>query len=114
MLSSEARNLRPTLGPLVGVHLLVVVAVGVRVAELLDQVVQVDQREHPRHARADNVPPAHKQLLSRNVKRFRGGLVCKAHRLVYHSEHPRHARADDVPPADKPRLTKPCEQDMVD
>jgi len=27
----------------------------------------------------------HRQLLSRNVKRFRGGLVCKAHRLVYHS-----------------------------
>ena len=25
------------------------------------------------------------QLLSRNVKRFRGGLVFKAHRLVYHS-----------------------------
>jgi hypothetical protein len=24
------------------------------------------------------------QLLRRNVKRFRGGLVCKAHRLVYH------------------------------
>jgi hypothetical protein len=23
------------------------------------------------------------QLLRRNVKRFRGGLVCKAHRLVY-------------------------------
>ena len=25
------------------------------------------------------------QLLRRNVKRFRGGLVCKAHRLLYHS-----------------------------
>ena len=25
------------------------------------------------------------QLLRRNVKRFRGGLVFKAHRLVYHS-----------------------------
>ena len=25
------------------------------------------------------------QLLRRNVTRFRGGLVCKAHRLVYHS-----------------------------
>ena len=25
------------------------------------------------------------QLLRRNVKRFRGGLVCKAHRRVYHS-----------------------------
>ena len=25
------------------------------------------------------------QLLRRNVKRFRGGLVVKAHRLVYHS-----------------------------
>jgi len=25
------------------------------------------------------------QLLSRNVKRFRGGLVFKAHRLLYHS-----------------------------
>jgi len=25
------------------------------------------------------------QLLYRNVKRFRGRLVCKAHRLVYHS-----------------------------
>ena len=25
------------------------------------------------------------QLLRRNVKRFRGGLVLKAHRLVYHS-----------------------------
>ena len=25
------------------------------------------------------------QLLSRNVKRFRGGIVFKAHRLVYHS-----------------------------
>ena len=25
------------------------------------------------------------RLLSRNVKRFRGGLVCKAHRLLYHS-----------------------------
>ena len=25
------------------------------------------------------------QLLRRNVKRFRGGLVCKAHRLVYPS-----------------------------
>jgi len=24
-------------------------------------------------------------LLSRNVQRFRGGLVCKAHRLLYHS-----------------------------
>ena len=24
-------------------------------------------------------------LTSRNVKRFRGGLACKAHRLVYHS-----------------------------
>ena len=24
-------------------------------------------------------------LLNRNVKRFRGGLVLKAHRLVYHS-----------------------------
>ena len=24
-------------------------------------------------------------LLRRNVKRFREGLVCKAHRLVYHS-----------------------------
>ena len=26
-------------------------------------------------------------LLRRNVKRFRGGLVFKAHRLVYHSNH---------------------------
>ena len=26
-----------------------------------------------------------KQLLSRNSERFRGGLVCKAHRLLYHS-----------------------------
>ena len=25
------------------------------------------------------------QLLRRNLKWFRGGLVCKAHRLVYHS-----------------------------
>jgi len=25
------------------------------------------------------------QLLHRNVQRFRGGLVCKAHRLLYHS-----------------------------
>ena len=25
------------------------------------------------------------QLLNRNVKRFRGGLVCKAHRLLNHS-----------------------------
>jgi len=25
------------------------------------------------------------ELLRRNVKRFRGGLVFKAHRLVYHS-----------------------------
>jgi len=25
------------------------------------------------------------QLLRRNVKRFQGGLVLKAHRLVYHS-----------------------------
>ena len=25
------------------------------------------------------------QVLRRNVKRFRGGLVCKAHRLLYHS-----------------------------
>ena len=25
------------------------------------------------------------QLLHRNVQRFRGGLVFKAHRLVYHS-----------------------------
>ena len=25
------------------------------------------------------------QLLGRNVQRSRGGLVCKAHRLVYHS-----------------------------
>jgi len=25
------------------------------------------------------------QLIRRNVKRFRGGLVFKAHRLVYHS-----------------------------
>ena len=25
------------------------------------------------------------QLLYRNVQRFRGGLVCKAHRLLYHS-----------------------------
>ena len=25
------------------------------------------------------------QLLSRNVERFRGGLVSKAHRLLYHS-----------------------------
>jgi hypothetical protein len=25
------------------------------------------------------------QLLRRNVKRFRGGLVCKAHRRLYHS-----------------------------
>ena len=24
-------------------------------------------------------------FLSRNVKRFRGGLVCKAHKLLYHS-----------------------------
>ena len=26
-----------------------------------------------------------KKLLGRNVKRFRGGLVCEAHRLLYHS-----------------------------
>ena len=25
------------------------------------------------------------QLVSRNVERFRGGLVCKVHRLLYHS-----------------------------
>jgi len=30
----------------------------------------------------DNTPG---QLLRRNVKRFRGGLVLKAHRLLYHS-----------------------------
>ena len=29
--------------------------------------------------------PIQEQLLRRNVKRSRGGLVCKAHRLVYHS-----------------------------
>ena len=26
------------------------------------------------------------QPLSRNLERFRGGLVCKAHRLLYHSD----------------------------
>ena len=31
------------------------------------------------------VPPAWDWSLRRNVKRFRGGLVCKAHRHLYHS-----------------------------
>ena len=30
-------------------------------------------------------PGRYEQLLRRNVKRFRGGLVFKAHRLLYHS-----------------------------
>ena len=30
-------------------------------------------------------PLSRVQLLHRNVKRFRGGLVFKAHRLLYHS-----------------------------
>ena len=36
-------------------------------------------------ARANTKRQCGEQLLSRNVKRFRGGLVFKAHRLLYHS-----------------------------
>ena len=36
----------------------------------------------PRVGSAVSVPL---HLLHRNVQRFRGGLVCKAHRLLYHS-----------------------------
>jgi len=36
---------------------------------------------HPPQLRVSRGPP----LLLRNVQRFRGGLVFKAHRLLYHS-----------------------------
>ena len=35
--------------------------------------------------RSRHTPLREEQLLSRDVKRFRGGLVFKTHRLVYHS-----------------------------
>ena len=38
-----------------------------------------------KRAVAGVVPQRQKQVLRRKVKRFRGGLVFKAHRLVYHS-----------------------------
>ena len=40
--------------------------------------VPVDVDRHHRHSACE-------QLISRNVKRFRGGLVFKAHGLLYHS-----------------------------
>ena len=33
----------------------------------------------------DSILPRKELLLNRSVQRFRGGLVLKAHRLVYHS-----------------------------
>ena len=42
---------------------------------------------HPGHGRAQGGRPQHSGYIpeTRNVKRFRGGLVFKAHRLLYHS-----------------------------
>ena len=46
-----------------------------RLKDLLGPVTRVKKTIHS----------TSEQLLSRNVKRFRGGLVFKAHRLLYHS-----------------------------
>jgi len=57
---------------------------------MLDWPLETDfQRQKKLEARLglpwDHVDPRGYLLLRRNVKRFRGGLVFKAHRLVYHS-----------------------------
>jgi len=60
--------------------------VGVDVLEVESARDGVVCREHRREdRRAVAPPPAEVGLLYKNVQRFRGGLVFKAHRLVYHS-----------------------------
>ena len=52
----------------------------------------VDPSQHIYTIQIQKIQPPHRslaelkeQLLDRNVKRFRGGLIFKAHRLLYHS-----------------------------
>jgi len=47
--------------------------------------VSCSPEKSPEEVRSNRLGPIEEQLLRRNVKRFRGGLVFKAHRLVYHS-----------------------------
>ena len=43
------------------------------------------EREREKERERERGAPCSEKLLRRNVKRFRGGLVFRAHRRVYHS-----------------------------